>query len=68
MPPKIRELKSKLSKAGFMKRAGKGSHTVWDHPSLADPVTLSGHDGHDAKPYQIKEVQNALKNLGGKRT
>lgn len=56
VPLKIRELKAKLSRAGFTQRSGKGSHTVWDHPSLSDPVTISGHDGHDAKPYQIKEV------------
>jgi hypothetical protein len=32
MPPKIRQLKASLLKAGFTIRAGKGSHTVWHHP------------------------------------
>ncbi len=64
MPPKIRKLKSDLSKAGFYFRPGKGSHTVWYHD--ADPtlqVTLAGRDGDDADSYQLKEVRNALKRI-----
>jgi predicted RNA binding protein YcfA (HicA-like mRNA interferase family) len=65
MPKKIRELKGILSKAGFTFRTGKGSHTVWSHPNLPDKLTMSGHDGDDAKPYQEKMVQRALQKLGG---
>ena len=51
MPPKARELKAKLSKAGFTLRKGKGSHTVWKHPALPGvAVTISGKEGNDAKP------------------
>ncbi|HLG64361.1 MAG TPA: type II toxin-antitoxin system HicA family toxin [Ktedonosporobacter sp.] len=65
MPPKIRQLKASLAKAGFVWRPGKGSQTVWTHPDLPElEVTLSGHDGNDAKPYQVKDVQEALKHLG----
>lgn len=65
MPLKIRQLKSRLEKAGFIIRSGKGSHTVWHHPDLpAVTVTLSGKDGNDAKPYQEKDVRNALRQLG----
>jgi predicted RNA binding protein YcfA (HicA-like mRNA interferase family) len=65
MPPKVRQLKAALQKAGFLVRPGKGSHTVWTHPSLPElEVTLSGKDGNDAEKYQIKLVQNALKKLG----
>ncbi len=66
MPPKIRQLKATLSKAGFRWRPGKGSHTFWAHLSLppGEEVTLSGNDGEDAKPYQIKDVRNALRKLG----
>lgn len=68
MPPKIRELKTSLAKAGFIKRPGKGSHTFWYHPSLPDVrVTLSGKDGNDAQDYQIKYVQRAIKRLGGSK-
>lgn len=66
MPLKIRQLKASLSHAGFYMRPGKGSHTVWKHRSLSGlEITLSGSDGDDAKPYQVKDVQNALKKLGG---
>lgn len=34
MPKKIRELRSRLKKAGFSLRPGKGSPTVWSHPKL----------------------------------
>jgi predicted RNA binding protein YcfA (HicA-like mRNA interferase family) len=64
MPPKIRQLKAGLLKAGFFIRPGKGSHTVWEHPDLPGiRITLSGHDGDDAQRYQIKQVQDALKKL-----
>jgi predicted RNA binding protein YcfA (HicA-like mRNA interferase family) len=61
MAKKVRELKAMLKKAGFTSRPGKGSHTVWEHPKLRDHVTLSGNDGDDAKPYQEKQVKDAIK-------
>jgi len=67
MPPKIRKLKALLSKAGFMQRPAKGSHTMWVHPRLPElPVVVSGKDGDDADKYQIREVEKALKQLGEK--
>lgn len=60
MPPKIRELKAALRGAGFTDRPGKGSHTVWGHPLLRRRVTLSGNDGDDAKPYQQRDIRDAL--------
>ena len=65
MPPKIKKLKAALAKAGFRWRPGKGSHTFWAHPHLpGEEITLSGNNGDDAKPYQIKDVRDALKKLG----
>ena len=65
MPVKMRELKAILRHAGFSCRSGKGSHTVWSHPDLSQfDITLSGRDGEDAKPYQIKKVHKALAQLG----
>ena len=65
MPLKVKKLKSVLAKAGFIKHPGKGSHTVWVHPNIPEmPVTISGRDGSDAKPYQIKDVQDALRKVG----
>ena len=67
MPPKIRQLKAQLAKAGFRWRPGKGSHTVWTHLALPEEeITLSGNDGSDAKPYQVKDVQRLIKLLKGK--
>jgi predicted RNA binding protein YcfA (HicA-like mRNA interferase family) len=63
MPKKIRELKSLLLKAGFMWEPGKGSHTKWTHPLLPGKLVLSGKDGADAKPYQERDVENALQRL-----
>jgi predicted RNA binding protein YcfA (HicA-like mRNA interferase family) len=61
VPEKIRKLKSKLCKAGFVYRTGKGSHTVWYDPSdPANQVTLSGQDGDDANLWKVKEVNAAL--------
>jgi predicted RNA binding protein YcfA (HicA-like mRNA interferase family) len=63
MPRKIRELKSLLLKAGFVYESAKGSHTKWSHPLLPGKLTLSGKDGSDAKLYQEKDVDQALKRL-----
>lgn len=32
MPRKPRELQAELRRAGFIPRAAKGNHTVWEHP------------------------------------
>jgi predicted RNA binding protein YcfA (HicA-like mRNA interferase family) len=67
MPPKVRQLKARLAKAGFTMRPAKGSHTYWTHPALpGSSVTISGKDGNDAKPYQIKDVEEYLKRLKGR--
>jgi hypothetical protein len=62
VPRKIRQLKADLRNAGFveLKGRGKGSHTVWEHPALAGALTLSGNDGDDARPYQERNVQQAI--------
>ena len=65
MPPKIRQLKTQLRKAGFYARSAKGSHTKWVHTQFAQvSVTLSGKDGNDAKQYQIEDIQDALRKVG----
>jgi len=52
-----------LRKAGFYARPGKGSHTVWEHPTLTDSVTISGADGDDAQRYQEAAVRKILNQL-----
>jgi len=59
MPRKIRQLVSELTSAGFKDRGGKGSHRNFMHPKGLR-VTLSGKAGDDAKPYQEKQVKQAI--------
>jgi predicted RNA binding protein YcfA (HicA-like mRNA interferase family) len=63
MPRKIRELKAILRKAGFLRRAGKGSHSVWRHPQIDGTIVLSGNDGSDARPYQERQVNDAIREV-----
>jgi predicted RNA binding protein YcfA (HicA-like mRNA interferase family) len=63
MPRKIRQLKADLQQAGFRAVSGKGGHTGWRHPLLPDKLTLAGHDGDDAKPYQEKQLRAILGRL-----
>lgn len=67
MPKKIRELKKMLQKAGFQQVPGKGSHTNWIHPLYSGKVTIAGKDGNDAKPYQEKEIKQAIQEVNRKR-
>jgi len=60
MPRKIRELIAELEKHGFVNRGGKGSHRNFTHPRVANPVTISGDAGDDAKKYQEKAVKAAI--------
>ncbi len=59
MPRKIRELIRDLQSAGFVNRGGKGSHRNFQHPAGVR-VTVSGKPGDDAKPYQERNVENAI--------
>ena len=59
MPKKIRELIRSLKMAGFVDRGGRGSHRNFIHSS-GIVVTLSGHPGDDAKPYQIKVIEEKI--------
>ena len=52
MPRKIRQLKADLRSAGFVESSERGKGTV--------RVILSGHDGADVKPYQEREVREAI--------
>ena len=65
MPRKIRELIKDLQQAGFslVKGAGKGPHRKFTHANYKGAVTLSGHEGDDAKKYQEKQVQRAIEEV-----
>jgi predicted RNA binding protein YcfA (HicA-like mRNA interferase family) len=57
----VRELIGDLKRAGFADRGGKGSHRNFVHPKLTKPVVISGNPGDDAKHYQIRAVELAIK-------
>jgi predicted RNA binding protein YcfA (HicA-like mRNA interferase family) len=67
MPKKIRELKQMLRQSGFTELSGKGSHTNWIHPLYTGKLTVSGKDSSDAKSYQEKDVQQAIKEVEEKQ-
>jgi len=62
MPIKIRELIRELKMAGFIDRGGKGSRRNLMYPAGV-VVTISGHPGDDAKPYQIKIVKEKIEEI-----
>jgi len=65
MPSKIRELIRDLTDAGFyeIRGAGKGSHRKFTHRRYQGAVTLSGKLGDDAKPYQERQVRQAIEEV-----
>lgn len=62
MSKKVRELIQMLKKAGFVDRGGKGSHRNLKHPS-AEKITISGNLGQDAKKYQERGVEKAIREV-----
>lgn len=62
----MRELIADLERAEFFNRGGKGSHRNYKHPQGKKVVRLSGKTGNDAKPYQERDVTEALDEVKGK--
>jgi len=66
MPKKVRDLIRDLTRAGFVEvPGGKGSHRKLVHDRFPGAVTLSGADGDDARPYQLKQVRRAIEEVEG---
>jgi len=63
MPRKIRQLIKDLEKHGFVNKSGKGSHRNFIHPKYHFAVVISGNPGDDAKHYQEKAVEKAIKGV-----
>ncbi len=63
MPPKVRELITRLERVGFVNRGGKGSHRNFVHPFSDKRVTISGQPGDDAKKYQVRAVDKVIREL-----
>jgi predicted RNA binding protein YcfA (HicA-like mRNA interferase family) len=62
MPRKIRELIRDLEKAGFADRGGKGSHRNFKHPK-GTRITISGNASEDARRYQERDVERAIREV-----
>jgi len=62
MANKIRELIYDLKKAGFINRGGKGSHRNFSHPG-GMKITLSSNLSRDAKKYQERDVEKAIREV-----
>lgn len=65
MPRKVRELIQDLKAAGFyeIKGGGRGSHRKFAHAKYPGAVTLSGKEGEDSKPYQERQVVQAIEEV-----
>ena len=65
MPEKIRILIKRLKDAGFkeIRSGGKGAHRKFTHENFPGAVTISGNSGDDVKPYQIKQVEQAIERI-----
>jgi predicted RNA binding protein YcfA (HicA-like mRNA interferase family) len=65
MPRKVRELVADLLANGFLEvvGGGKGSHRKFVHDRYPGALTVSGHVGDDALPYQEKQVRKALEEI-----
>ena len=63
MPRKVRELIRDLEAAGFRQilGGGKGSHRKFSHDRYRGAVTISGQASDDAKRYQERQVQDAIR-------
>jgi predicted RNA binding protein YcfA (HicA-like mRNA interferase family) len=63
MPRKVRQFKKQLKDLGFDWRSGKGSHQVWKHPLLVDPIVIARKDGADVPDYLEQDLKDAIKEL-----
>lgn len=62
MPQKVKDLVRDLERAGFVNRGGKGSLHNFLHPRGVR-ITISGKPGDDAKHYQERDVEKALRGV-----
>jgi hypothetical protein len=55
------DLCSLAEELGFQGRHRGGSHTIYSRAGIAEIINVQpAHDGHHAKPYQVKQVRNII--------
>ena len=57
------ELAGLLRRLGFVERTGRGSHRVFNHPQIAESVTLVEKRGN-VPPAYVREVRGLLTRAG----
>ncbi len=61
---KLRQWRADLQRVGFYLDHQTGSHQIWKHPLIPGiSVNLVGKDSADAKPYQEREIREAMRKL-----
>lgn len=55
----LEEAELVLAQNGFIKRSGAGSHRVFSHPALDQPVVLAAH-GKAIKGGYIRAIRQAI--------
>ncbi len=56
------ELDLVLTDYGFVRREGKGSHTVYQHPDQETPIVVAAHGKH-VPAYIVKQVLDVIDRL-----
>ncbi len=59
---RFEEAETWLLSFGFLEREARGSHKVFTHPLWDGRLTMQNHKGN-AKPYQIKQALDAIKEI-----
>lgn len=58
------ELETLLTRLGFRKFRGKGSHEVWGHTEIADIHIVIATHTKEVPSYQLKQIEKSLKQRG----
>jgi hypothetical protein len=61
MPRKKRQIRDDYRAAGSFERQRRGDHTVFFDPGLPKHFAVDGSDGTDAKPYDERNLREALR-------
>lgn len=60
MPPKIREVISRLEAAGWVLVRQVGSHRQFKRPTMPGTITIAGHPGDHLHPKTLKQVLRVM--------
>ncbi len=49
-----------LERAGFSRRSGRGSHTIYYREGIDEIINIQPWGGGKAKPYQVKQIRDLV--------